>query len=720
MQQRSPKQNRYIAHRNTATSDKRDSGIYHSADSKAWSDKKGKTARKSSGFPSETFQFQVQTSNGIWYAFPRKAGIKMSEAYKKGKIKTKFTLLVGQDLHQENHEINLLRMTQTCSANNKYGKERTIRLAIDEMLNAQWGYKYSPVTQAFVVGEDEENSSDNPAAYYPTLPPYKAIHAKMSNEETLTSVFEQEKKNVTRAKRFKDCLNTAYHIKASQALKKNIENVMHSVELLERAYTECDPATLQRVTHDCKAMHLGGPLIKNAPIRAKEQKTIEQRRNHYEQWMKHANIDLSSSSVAELKALKQELMETEVKSFTSPLNQGNGDGDCWLAYLTSVEKALKDKSGGSVTASVGRGGFHPRKKTTASQNSDQQWSKNNASLNQTAPASYFHQRKEQHVEAETNDHSSIFSKGKKAMKSFVSMRFLKSSTEDDSAHNYRQYLNEDVSIDAINPKSKLHNVFVGVLVTDKPDQLNKGRDVKEKGEYDRLELAGVWRIENASNWEQYNHERKRIREELTFNNVKAPHFYMRKALFDALQELPGINDLYAECNETYLLHGTRAENVVPMMIDGINPPPWESNSLFGNGIYFAEDSCKNDQYGVGDANYGDYPDLHRFLYAPSSDYPFPRAPYKAYYMFLCRVIVGYAVQVTCTDSAKRSMINNFHDGHPIFRDEKERELATIPETNMRYHCLVAKKGGAIVRFREFCQYHGNRVYPEYLMCYSRM
>lgn len=271
-------------------------------------------------------------------------------------------------------------------------------------------------------------------------------------------------------------------------------------------------------------------------------------------------------------------------------------------------------------------------------------------------------------------------------------------------------------------RSDNYQVFRDVLCTDKPNQLNKGRDVKEKGEYTKLDLVGAWRLENRKIWHRYADERMKIRDSLRSRGIRAPHFHMRRFFYDTLKKLPGYEKLYDDINETYLIHGTLANWILPIAQNGINPPKGDNAALFGKGIYFAEDCAKNDQYVIGDAPFGSHHELHNALFPAGGEFSFPKTPYKAYYLILCRVIVGYAVNVTCTDSERRTMINNHHAGQPIFPDDGERELANIPGIEnppMRYHCLIASKGGAIVRFREFCQFHGNRVYPEYLICYSR-
>jgi len=244
--------------------------------------------------------------------------------------------------------------------------------------------------------------------------------------------------------------------------------------------------------------------------------------------------------------------------------------------------------------------------------------------------------------------------------------------------------------------------------------------VKEKGDYTTLELVGIWRVENHRLWTRYVTERRAMREALKSRGLKAPTFFMRKALFQSLRHLPASSSLFKDVNETYLFHGTRPEFVHKMLLDGMALPPADNKggALFGSGIYFAEDSCKNDQYGVGVSD-NELTDLQSILFPPHAQISHPKPPYKAYYLFCCRVLIGYPVTVQSTDVNSKAMINVRDDGHPIFQDERERDLACIPNTDCRYQSLVAKRGGAILRFREFCLFNEARCYPEYLVCYSR-
>eukprot|EP00397_Hematodinium_sp_SG-2012_P005639 GEMP01005661.1.p1 GENE.GEMP01005661.1~~GEMP01005661.1.p1 ORF type:complete len:1017 (+),score=181.47 GEMP01005661.1:177-3227(+) len=282
-------------------------------------------------------------------------------------------------------------------------------------------------------------------------------------------------------------------------------------------------------------------------------------------------------------------------------------------------------------------------------------------------------------------------------------------------------LDQMVNIYPIDKNGSLFQVFRHLIVTDDPKSLNKGRDVVERGDYTFLDLVGVWRIENSLLWQNYATERRSIRKILGERNVKCPPFQIRENFGRALAHLPGAELLYRDINEVYLLHGTGPDIVLSISTYGINER-FTTVALFGKGSYFAEDSGKNDQYVRGDSTLGAYPELHRRLFPIGGDYSFPEYPYKGYYLVLCRIVLGYAVRVKCSNAQRKEMVNIDNEAGPIFATADQRELAPIPGIDnppIFYHSLVAERGAAILRFREMVQFHSARIYPEYLICYTR-
>ena len=55
-------------------------------------------------------------------------------------------------------------------------------------------------------------------------------------------------------------------------------------------------------------------------------------------------------------------------------------------------------------------------------------------------------------------------------------------------------------------------------------------------------------------------------------------------------------ELVAEINEHYLFHGTKADTVDVILLQGVDNRVGGDHLLFGRGAYFAESSTKADQY----------------------------------------------------------------------------------------------------------------------------
>lgn len=159
-------------------------------------------------------------------------------------------------------------------------------------------------------------------------------------------------------------------------------------------------------------------------------------------------------------------------------------------------------------------------------------------------------------------------------------------------------------------------------------------------------------------------------------------------------------------SEVYLSHGTKPDIVMSLLAGGLNER--FSGGLFGHGTYFAEDVAKNDQYVSVDSRFSQPSELHKLLYSET------RHPGDVYYIFLCRVSMGFFVR---TKDARTSV----GDGRSIW-SSSERELAAIPGSNPPeyFHSLLAETGERIARFREIMVFHSDRIYPEYLVAYHRV
>jgi hypothetical protein len=165
-------------------------------------------------------------------------------------------------------------------------------------------------------------------------------------------------------------------------------------------------------------------------------------------------------------------------------------------------------------------------------------------------------------------------------------------------------------------------------------------------------------------------------------------------------------------NEKLLAHGTKPENVAPVLQNGLNER--FCSGMFGRGCYLAEDCGKCDQYCTVDHEDGDYPELHKLLYTDCGR-PHPK---DVHYILICRAVLGVAA---CTKDGETLA----DSGAPVFADLEKRELAAIPGVSpdvaaIPYHSLLVEKGERVARYREAVLTHSDRIKIEYLIAYHRL
>ena len=248
-----------------------------------------------------------------------------------------------------------------------------------------------------------------------------------------------------------------------------------------------------------------------------------------------------------------------------------------------------------------------------------------------------------------------------------------------------------------------------LLYTD-PIKLQQNGADRRGTHHDRLQFACAWRLEHPSMWDRYMGGQQQV--------LHGMHL-LRRVLLPRACGLPVATErtasglpalLCTDVNEAMLVHGTNPAVLLNMLSTGLNERFSGTNAgtAFGDGIYFAEDVGKNDQYTMVDERYDASFDLHQRLYRQGVQHPG-----KVYYLLVCRVALGHPL---CTKSAGRAAASN--DGRPIF-PVSYRELAHVPNVipPVHYHSLIADRPQA--RYREFIVFHSEFVYPEYLIAYQR-
>merc|ERR1712012_333045 len=126
--------------------------------------------------------------------------------------------------------------------------------------------------------------------------------------------------------------------------------------------------------------------------------------------------------------------------------------------------------------------------------------------------------------------------------------------------------------------------------------------------------------------------------------------------------------------------------------------------------YLAEDTGKNDSYCRDDVQHGAHPDLHTLLF----DELGLTHDGSLRYIFFCRAVLG------CFVRTKDGSTDLDNPGKAVWASSN-RELAIVEGSSppVHHHALLAEVGQRISTYREFIVFHGDRIYPEYLVAYKR-
>ena len=273
-----------------------------------------------------------------------------------------------------------------------------------------------------------------------------------------------------------------------------------------------------------------------------------------------------------------------------------------------------------------------------------------------------------------------------------------------------------------------------------------GRDAVTGKPYSRLELVAAWRVENATLWGKFAAERMQVRDTMkrldkrTRARIATPH--IREGLAKASARLRAEGGYESFINEKLLFHGlgdpSKALNIIGSGFNehfsGVN-----AGTMFGDGVYLAEDMGKSDQYCnsaptqrgafslVNRASPASQPSqLDLELWKSAKGPPKGVRAEELRYVIVCRAVLGAFVQArsgrsSCTTTRTSS--------------RRARELALIPglDTPTHFHSEIAEvdpkyavgdthaePGGSKLRFREFVIFRPTLLYPEYLVVYRRV
>jgi hypothetical protein len=246
-------------------------------------------------------------------------------------------------------------------------------------------------------------------------------------------------------------------------------------------------------------------------------------------------------------------------------------------------------------------------------------------------------------------------------------------------------------------------------------KLGFGADYKEKsGNYNKLEVAQVWRIEHPSLWSIYVSSRQQVAQEMQRIRAagKKANTGMPLATLQLARKLPG--GVYEDANENFLMHGCAPGVLVSILGNGLNErfAGASAGTAYGEGVYLAEDAGKCDQYVRVDdkqQSSGELEELHKRLYKKVPH------PGMVYYIFVCRAAIGHHVSTTSPGRGAKC-----EHGKPVF-PVSFRELAPVPDISptIFHHSLLADVFKVGARFREIIVFHSNYIYPEYVIAYKR-
>lgn len=223
---------------------------------------------------------------------------------------------------------------------------------------------------------------------------------------------------------------------------------------------------------------------------------------------------------------------------------------------------------------------------------------------------------------------------------------------------------------------------------------------------DRFVIKEVTRVLNDQVWREYAKHRDDIRARLQGQRPAVPSNSETARLVKEkqLQRLPPLDD---EVNEHFLFHGTSkaaaegiAENDFRLDLSGSN-----AGTLYGKGIYLAENATKSDEYGEGPR--GPSEGGAHNCEAPAG-YEAPRPPpgpppqlFRESYMLLCRSCLGKM----------------------LYTDERRPNPDQLQKSCLsggQYNSVIGDRRKTNGTYREIVVYSDDHVYPEFVVKYERI
>lgn len=219
---------------------------------------------------------------------------------------------------------------------------------------------------------------------------------------------------------------------------------------------------------------------------------------------------------------------------------------------------------------------------------------------------------------------------------------------------------------------------------------------------DGFRIKGVYRVFNDQVWREYLKQRDSVRAALGGQVDPVPDGALTakkiQDLSPAARVLPLLD---ASVNETWLFHGTSAEaasgiaeNDFRLDLSGSN-----AGTLYGKGIYLAENVTKSDEYGEGPR--GPSGEQEEAGYEGPRPPPGPPPPLiRDSYILVCRSTLGKV----------------------RYNDEKRPDADDLQQSCLKgpYHSVIGDRLKLHGTFREIIVYSDDLVYPEFIVHYERI
>lgn len=257
------------------------------------------------------------------------------------------------------------------------------------------------------------------------------------------------------------------------------------------------------------------------------------------------------------------------------------------------------------------------------------------------------------------------------------------------------------------PVPKLERTIIAInkLVENLWDSklVGKGSDAIGIQKNSRIKIIKVERLENLDLFVPYKLKRKELLKKRLCPDIAT----IRMSAVDnnslsssgvlstlKLSNFMKIELLCSEINEHYLFHGCKSSVVNKIKSEGFDPRVSNGKSMFGKGVYFAENPTKSDQY---------------------ADIGNRQANGTEQTMILARVLIGDTF--LCGPNYARSQDSDKIVRPPCKTCLKDKCLCQA-KTNYDSLLYDGKAQGKL--FREFVVYERHLCYPEYFITYVRV